>query len=137
MGSVRDVRFTLIGPINWAGRAAHAEATLNTVQEGGQAIADDVVEKRTKDRGPGCPCGMTKVKRTHVVAYDIKEWMQGVEEDAPEVEARNGNEIDLRSECVLVEVVGGAEDKGDHSFLETCLVVHPLLVGGSSDWESN
>ena len=31
---------------------------------------------------------------------------------------------------VLVEVVGGAEDKEDHSFLETLLVVHPLLGMG-------
>ena len=38
---------------------------------------------------------------------------------------------------VLVELVGSAEDKEDHSFLETCLVVHPLLGGGSSDWGSD
>ena len=31
---------------------------------------------------------------------------------------------------ILVEVVGGAEDKEDHGFLETCLVVHPLLGVG-------
>ena len=29
-----------------------------------------------------------------------------------------------------VEVVGGTEDKEDHSFLETSLVVHPLLGVG-------
>ena len=28
---------------------------------------------------------------------------------------------------MLVQVVGGTEDKEDHSFLETLLVVHPLL----------
>ena len=28
---------------------------------------------------------------------------------------------------MLVEVVGGTEDKEDHSFLETLLVAHPLL----------
>ena len=28
---------------------------------------------------------------------------------------------------MLVEVVGGAEDKEDNSFLETLLVLHPLL----------
>ena len=31
---------------------------------------------------------------------------------------------------MLVEVVGSAEDKEDHSFLETLLVVHPLLGVG-------
>ena len=44
-----------------AGRAAQAEATLNTVQEGCHAIAEAVVEKRTKARGPGHPCRMIKV----------------------------------------------------------------------------
>ena len=29
--------------------------------------------------------------------------------------------------CMMVEVVGGTEDKEDHSVLETLLVVHPLL----------
>ena len=31
---------------------------------------------------------------------------------------------------ILVEVVGSTEDKEDHSFLETLLVVHPLLGMG-------
>ena len=85
LGNARDVGFSLVGPINWAGRTAYVEATVNTVQDGHKAIADAVVEKRTKARGPGHPCGMTKVMRTPAVAYDIEEWMQGVEEDAPEV----------------------------------------------------
>ena len=32
------------------------------------------------------------------MAYDIRERMQSVEADAPKVEARNGDEIDHRSE---------------------------------------
>ena len=35
---------------------------------------------------------------------------------------------------MLVKVVSGTED---HSFLEICLVVHPLLGEGSSNWGSN
>ena len=31
---------------------------------------------------------------------------------------------------MLVEVAGGTEDKEGHSFLETCLVGHPLLEVG-------
>ena len=34
--------------------------------------------------------------RTPTVAYDIKEWMWGMEEDAPKGEVRNGNVINCR-----------------------------------------
>ena len=55
LGNARDVRFSLMDPINWAGRTAQVEVTINAVQEGHQAILEAVVEKRTKARGPGCP----------------------------------------------------------------------------------
>ena len=32
------------------------------------------------------------------MAYDIEEWMQGVEEDAPKEKARNGDAINCRPE---------------------------------------
>ena len=38
---------------------------------------------------------------------------------------------------MLVEVVGSTEDKEDQGFLETFLVFHPLLGGGSSNWGSD
>ena len=38
---------------------------------------------------------------------------------------------------VLVEVVDDAGNKEDHNFLETLLVVQPLLGGESSHWQSN
>ena len=44
--SARDAGFSLTGPINWAGRTAQVEANANTVQEGHQAIADAVMEKK-------------------------------------------------------------------------------------------
>ena len=78
-----------MGFINWASRTAQVEVTINTEQEGHQAIADAVMEKRTKAWGPGCPCRTMKVTRTPAVAYDMKELMWGMEEDAPKVEARN------------------------------------------------
>ena len=80
--STRDVGFSMMGPTSWAGRAAQVEVTVNTVQEGHWAIAA-VVEMRTKARGPGHPHGTIKVTRTPATAYDIKEWVWGVEEDAP------------------------------------------------------
>ena len=68
--------------------------------------------------------------RTPAVAYDIEECMLGVEEDAPNVEARNGYAINYRPEqrnfilSVLVKVVGGIEGKEDNGFLETPLMDH-------------
>ena len=75
MGSTRDIGFSLMGPTNWVSRAAQLEVTINTVQKGYHAIAEAVVEKRTKARGPGHPCRMIKVPKTPATAYDIKEWM--------------------------------------------------------------
>ena len=37
---------------------------------------------------------------------------------------------------VMVEIVGITEDKEDHGFLETCLVVHPLQGVGVSNGEA-
>ena len=54
-GSARIVRFSLTGPVNWAGRKAQVEGTVNTVQEGHWAIADAVMEKKMKAKGPGNP----------------------------------------------------------------------------------
>ena len=53
--NARDVEFSFTGPVNWAGRTAQVEATVNTVQEGYWTIADTVVEKRTKARGQETP----------------------------------------------------------------------------------
>ena len=98
LGNSRDVRFSLTGPVNGAGRTAQVEATANTVQEGLQATVDAVVEKRTKARGPGHSCGMMKATWAPAAAYNIEEWMQGLEEDAPEGEVRKGDVDNCRLE---------------------------------------
>ena len=133
LGNARDVGFSLMGPINWTGRTAHVEATINTVQEGFQTTADAVVKKRTKARGPGCLHGKTKVIRFLVKTYDIGEWcgswkkmlLKWRQEMAMRLIA--GLSREMHDLSVLVKVIGGTEDKEDHGFLETCLVVHPLL----------
>ena len=95
-----------------------------------------VVEKENKKKEPGCPHRATKVMRTPTTTYDIEEMMWSMEEDAPKGEVRNGNVVNHRlSEetlvlSILVKVVGGTECKEGHSFLETLLVVHPLLGVG-------
>ena len=55
---VKDIELGLRGSLNWAGKPAQIEETINTMQEGHQAIAEAVVEKKTKARGAGCPWGM-------------------------------------------------------------------------------
>ena len=40
---------------------------------------------------PRCPQGTMKTNQTPAAIYNIKEWMQGLEEDASEVEVRNGD----------------------------------------------
>ena len=86
----RDVGFSLMGPTSWAGRAAQVEATVSTVQDGSHATTEAVIEKRTKAWGPGHACRMMKVTKTPTAAYDIEEWIWGVEEDSPEKGTRKG-----------------------------------------------
>ena len=51
LGNARDAGFHLAGPVNWAGIETQVEMMVSTVQEGHWAIADAVMEKRTKARG--------------------------------------------------------------------------------------
>ena len=64
---------------------------MSTVKEGHWAIADTIVEKITKTRGPRHPWGATKTSQIPTAAYNTKEWMQGLEEAASEMEVRNGH----------------------------------------------
>ena len=41
---------------------------------------------------------MMKIMRTPTAAYDIKEWMQSMKEDAPKGEVRKGDVVDCRPE---------------------------------------
>ena len=91
LGDARDVGFCLAGLVNRARREAQVETMISTVQEGHWAFANAIMEKRTKARGPGCPWGTTNTNQTPTAAYNIEVWMQGLEEDASEVEVRNGN----------------------------------------------
>ena len=52
--SVRDIGFSLTGPVNWAGRTAQVKVTANMVQEGCCASVEGVMEK-IKARGPVHP----------------------------------------------------------------------------------
>ena len=49
------------------------------------------MEKRTKARERECPTGTTKTIQTPAAAYNIKECIQGLEEDASKIEVRKGD----------------------------------------------
>ena len=55
LGGARDVGFSLMGPTSWAGRADQVEVTVSTMQEGHCAIAEAVIEKRTKQGAQDIP----------------------------------------------------------------------------------
>ena len=90
-GSARDIRFTLTGPVNWAGRLAQVEATVNIVQKGHWAIVDTVMEKRMKARGPGHPQGSGRAIQSLAGACKVDDWMQGLDEGASDGEVRRTN----------------------------------------------
>ena len=58
--NAQDVKLGLTGPVNWAGRMAQVKVTTNTVQEGCQAIANTILEKRSRASGPGHPPGIVE-----------------------------------------------------------------------------
>ena len=75
----RNVEFGLGGPFNWAGRPTQIEYLRKTMQEGCCVIIKAVVEKKMKTRGPGWLQGKARHPRTPAAAYNIKEWVWGLE----------------------------------------------------------
>ena len=112
-GSARDIRFSLTGSVNWAGRHEHrVEATDNTVQEGCWAFADTVMKKKMKVRGPQHPLGVGKATQSSAGAYKVDDWMQGLDEGAFDGEGRTSNSP---AHCVTGQgrwqlVTGGTKD---------------------------
>ena len=142
LGNARDVGLSLVGPISWASRAAQVAATVNTVQEGHWAIAEVVVERRTKARGPGHPHGMMKETRTPAAAYDVKEWMWGMKEVATKGEVRKGGVVNCRPEQRNTHSPCTGQGRRWHrrqgrpQFPRDYSGSSPSSGGGSSDWEA-
>ena len=59
--NAKDIELSLRGTVNWAGKAAQVEATVNTVQEGHGTVAYAITEKNTK-ASQGAPL---RVKESH------------------------------------------------------------------------
>ena len=51
----RDATFLLTGAGMWVGKLAYFTTDPMTIQEGKRAIAQAILDKRVKARGPGCP----------------------------------------------------------------------------------
>ena len=51
----RDAAFLLTGAETWVGKLAYLTADPMTIPEGRRAIAQAILDKRVKARGPGCP----------------------------------------------------------------------------------
>ena len=75
----RNIEFGLGGPFNWARRSTQIEASRKIVQGCQHTIIEAVVEKKTKAREPGQPWGKAKYPTSPAAAYDIEEWIQGLE----------------------------------------------------------
>ena len=71
----QDTELSLRGLVYWAGRTAQVEATINTIQEGHQAIIDAIMEKKMKARGPGHPKGLRGATQSSAAACNIDSCM--------------------------------------------------------------
>ena len=49
----QNIEHGLTGSVTWAGRTAQVDVTVNTIQESHKAIAETILETKTKARGPG------------------------------------------------------------------------------------
>ena len=107
----RDVEFGLGGPFDWAGRPTQIEALIKTVQEGHCTIVKAVEEKKMKASEAVQPWGKAKSFKIPAVAYDVKEWMQGLEE-ASDGEPKLNDNMDCRADQQNIHSQWGAKVKG-------------------------
>ena len=97
--SAGHVWFSLTGPVTWAGRTVQVEATANMVQEGLQAIADAVMEKKMMVRRVGHPQGLGKTIQSLAGACNVDDWMQGLDEGVSDWEVRRTG--DSCTQCIV------------------------------------
>ena len=93
----RNIEFGLGGLFNWVGRPVQIEASRKTVQEGHHTITKAVVERKMKTRGPRQPQGKVRHPQTPAADYDIKEWIQGLE-DVCDGELKWNGDMDCRAD---------------------------------------
>ena len=84
----QGIEHSLMDSVTWAGRTAQVELTVNTIQEGHRAIADTILEKEMRATGPGHPWGPRGAAQSSVAACNVDDWMQYLNEGAPDGEVR-------------------------------------------------
>ena len=130
----KNIKLGLMGPVNWAGSTAQVEVTVNTVQEGGWAIMDAIMEKKMKSRGSGHPSGSKRVTQSSTATCNINDWMQDLDEGASggKWEELMMFALTDMTEVVimfsmLVQVVDDVGDREHQGILDVSLEAHPLL----------
>ena len=140
---VRDVAFSMAGPVIWARRGAQVKMTVNTVQEVHWDIADAVVEKRMKAQGPGHLWWKKKTNQTGYCGMQHKRMDAGIEEDDSMVELRNGRVGNHRAEPSNAHSQNVSRGRrhcrrqGRPQFPWDTSGGSISSRGGSSDWGSN
>ena len=109
----RNIEFGLGGPFNWAGRPTQIEALRKIMQEGHYTIIEAVVEKKTKARGSRQPWGKTRHPKNPSAAYDIEEWIQGLEE-VSDGELKWNNETDHRADQCSIHLQHWSQGQRRH-----------------------
>ena len=79
-----DIEFSLSCPVSWARRTVQVEVTVTAMQEGCRTIADTVMEKTMKARGPWHPQGLRGDTQSLAAACNIDDWMPGLDEGVSE-----------------------------------------------------
>ena len=141
--NAKDVELGLRGPVNCAGRTVQVEVTANTVQEGCWAIADAIMEKKMKARGPGCPWWSRGATWFSAAAHDIDNWMWGLDEGVTEREIGGTDNIHTHNYKwghTFIPCIGGGwqQRKQGMPGIPRCFPGgSPSSGGGSSDHKSN
>ena len=121
------------GPVNWAGREAQVEMAVITVQEGHRAIADAVMEKKTKARESVCLWRTMKITEPPQQYTTLKSGCEAWRKMLPKQKWEMMKQVIIKlSKRILVlrMQVEGEEDKVPHDYQETLLVDFPLQEEG-------
>ena len=107
--------------------------SVKAVQEGCWAIMNAVMERKTRARGHGQPWGKMKLTRTPTAAYDVGEWMWGLERASIGEWGGHKDAVEHGHEwwSPCSQHVNGSrrrhKQQGASRFLGTPLEVHPHL----------
>ena len=79
----QNIEHSLTCYVTWARRTTQVKETVNTIQKGFRAIADTVLEKKTKARGPEYAQGSRGAAQSSAVACNVNNLKWGLNEGHP------------------------------------------------------